>query len=222
MLEFPRDGQYVGRVVIIRFGFALVLVQRWSLMIPVVVQHDVVPAQIQTLPAPVPVSARPVSEHRVGHEPLAVDRVLPVSVASVIPLVGADAFGLGVRAGDSVGAEASVVQAPAGRGRGRGRGRCQRAVRGGAGANATHGDGPLTGGPAPYAAHARSLERFTPLPTHTGMKETGAGSHTHTLQHKHTSRSYMHRPPDLQSNRGLIKSESKDFFFLFIKESRKN
>lgn len=179
MLEFSRDRQDVGRVVIIGFGFALVLVLRRSLMaaVLVVVQHDVVPAQVQTLSAPVSLPPRPVGEHRVGHQPLAVDRLLPVGVvrrgvvASVIPLVGRDALGLGARAGDAVGAEAAVVQAAAGCG-GRRSGR-QGAVGGGAGAHAAHRDGPLTGGPAPYAAHARSLERFTPPPTapaHRGMK----------------------------------------------------
>lgn len=155
----------------------------------VVVQHDVVPAQVQTLSAPVSSPPCPVGEHPVGHQPLSVECLLAVgvvcrgvlgvgmvaSVSMEIPLgvvaalVGGDALGLG--AGDALGAEAAVVQAAAGRGGGR-RGR-QRAVRGGAGAHAAHCDGPLTGGPAPYAAHARSLERFTPPPTapaHTGMK----------------------------------------------------
>ncbi len=157
----------------------------------VVVQHDVVPAQVQTLSAPVSSPPRPVGEHHVGHQPLSVERLLAVGVVCrgvlgvgvvasdsveiplgvVAVLVGGDALGLGAGAGDALGAEAAVVQATAGRG-GRRRGR-QRAVGGGAGAHAAHCDRPLTGGPAPYAAHARSLERFTPPPTapaHTGMK----------------------------------------------------
>ncbi len=140
------------------------------------VQHDVVPAQVQTLSAPVSSSPCPVGEHPVGHQPLSVECLLAVGVVCrgvsveiplgvVAVLVGGDALGLG--AGDALGAEAAVVQAAASRGR---RGH-QRAVGGGAGAHAAHCDGPLTGSPAPYAAHA--FERFTPPPTapaHTGMK----------------------------------------------------
>lgn len=62
LLQLARDGQHVGRVVVVRLGFALVLVLlllRWCLMaavlvfIVVVVEDYAVSAQVQALASPV-------------------------------------------------------------------------------------------------------------------------------------------------------------------------
>lgn len=173
LLQLARDGQDVGRVVVVRLGFTLVLVLllRWCLMAAVLVfivvdvEDYAVSTQIQALASPVAwfPPHGPIGERSVREQPLTVDGVLPIRIVrsggALGVLVGSDACCLGGRCWQAVSAEAAVIQTSADRVWGQ-RGR-QGPVRGGPRAHTSHGDGPLAGGSTAHAAHTRSSEPLT-------------------------------------------------------------
>lgn len=195
LLQLARDGQDVGRIMVVRLGLALVLVLlRWCLMaavlvfIVVVVEDYAVSTQVQALTSSVAwlPPHRPVGERSVRVQPLAVDGVLPISIVrsscALRVLVGSDACCLGGRCWQAVSAEAAVIQTPADRVWGQ-RGR-QGPVRGGPCTHTSHGDGPLAGGSTAHAAHTRSSEPLTQpatAPMGRGRRGGQAGPQVRTL-----------------------------------------
>lgn len=107
LIQLARKGHHVWRVVVVRLGFALVLVLlRWCLMaavlvfIVVVVEDYAVSTQIQTLASPV-AWFPPHGERSVREQPLTIDSVLPISIVrsgcALRVLIGSDTCCLGGR-----------------------------------------------------------------------------------------------------------------------------
>lgn len=111
LLQLARDWQDVGRVVVVRLGFAPVLVLlllRWCLMAAVLVfivvdEDNTVSTEVQALAPPVAwfPPHGPIGKRSVREQSLAVDGVLPISVVrsscSLRVLVGSDTCCLGGR-----------------------------------------------------------------------------------------------------------------------------
>lgn len=197
LLQLARDRQDVGRIVVVCLGFALVLVLlllRWCMMaavlvfIVVVVEDYAVSTQVQALTSPVaqfPPHGS-IGERSIREQPLAIDRVLPISIVrsgcTLRVHIGSNARCFGGWCWQAVSTETAVIQTSPDRVWGQ-RGR-QGPVRGGPCAHTSHGYGPLAGGSTAHAAHTRSSEPLTqPVTALMGQGRPGSqgGPQLHTL-----------------------------------------